>query len=62
MRACVRACVCVCVCVCVKDASDELHDCIKRLKRYGNKSAGIDGILSRMVVKFCTAGCWSFSI
>ena len=27
--------------------SDELHDCIKRLKR--NKSAGIDGILSEMV-------------
>ncbi len=27
--------------------SDELHDCIKRLKR--KKSAGIDGILSEMV-------------
>ena len=27
--------------------SDELHDCIKRLKR--NKSAGIDGILSEMI-------------
>ena len=27
--------------------SDELHDCIKRLKR--NKSAGIDNILSEMV-------------
>lgn len=27
--------------------SDQLHDCIKRLKR--NKSAGIDGILSEMV-------------
>ena len=27
--------------------TDELHDCIKRLKR--NKSAGIDGILSEMV-------------
>ncbi len=27
--------------------SDDLHDCIKRLKR--NKSAGIDGILSEMV-------------
>ena len=35
---------------------DELHVCIKRLKR--NKSAGIDGVLSETVKdgsEFCTA-------
>ena len=29
--------------------TDELHHCIKRLKRYGNKSPGIDGVLSEMI-------------
>ena len=46
--------------------SDELHDCIKRLKR--NKSAGIEGILSALQ-KRLTAGImskqlflWTFAV